>query len=158
MTMQTEHHDPHTTLAALADQIDCYRRVAELAAEQSRHVRNGDTERLLIVLEQRQGQMDSITELEQSLAPVKRAWPASAESWSEAQREEAQGLLAESKRLLEQITTRDAEDMVALQGRRQEVGRQLQKMDSDGRAVRQINRRYATAAYAGTGGRMDLKR
>ena len=146
-----DHFDAEATLSALADQLDCYRHVGELTVEQSRHVRTGETEKLLVVLERRQGYMDTIAELEQTLAPLKRSWPTPASAWTASQRGRAESLFGEAKRLLEEITTRDAQDMQTMQLGRQGVGRQLRQTETDGRVVRQINRRYATAAYGGGG-------
>ena len=152
--------DPATVLSALEDQLDCYRRLDELAAEQSRHVAGGDTERLLAVLQRRQQYADSVAELEQTVADVKRGWPASVAGWTDGERAHAGELLTASKRLLESITARDAQDMLALEQRRQTVAAQLNQSLADERSVRQINRRYAAAAYGPGPNRrqMDLRR
>jgi hypothetical protein len=70
-------------------------------------------------------------------------------------RAEAETLLAETRRLLEQITTADRNDALVLQQRKLSLGNEIGKAT----AARQVNRNYAAAAYgARGGGRMDLQR
>src|SRR5271154_1258898 len=94
-------------LDALEQQVGCYRRLAKLAELQHEHVRQSRTEELLAVLAQRQEVLDQAAGLEQTILPAKRRWTDYLGGLPDAQRGKAQGLMAESRRLLEQITTAD---------------------------------------------------
>jgi hypothetical protein len=69
------------------------------------------------------------------------------------QRAQAERLLAETRRLLEEITTADRNDALILQQRKLNLGRQLNQAT----AAKQVNRNYAAAAYGTRTPRMDLK-
>jgi hypothetical protein len=147
--MEADH-----VLEALEQQVSCYRRLAKLAELQHEHVRQSRTEDLLVVLSQRQQVLDQVESLEQAILPFKRRWSDYIGSLPEIEQGKAQGLLAESRQLLEQITTADRNDALVLQQRKIEVGRALRQAAA-GRAV---NRSYATAAYGGRPPSMDVRK
>ena len=62
-------------LAALHEQVDCYRRLAKLAELQHDHVQLGRTEQLLEVLGARQEVLEQVAGHEAILAPAKQRWP-----------------------------------------------------------------------------------
>jgi hypothetical protein len=141
-------------LDALEQQVGCYRRLAKLAELQHEHVRQSRTEELLAVLAQRQEVLDQAAGLEQTILPAKRRWTDYLGGLPDLQRGKAQGLMAESRRLLEQITTADRNDAMVLQQRKIETGRALRQTA----AARQVNRTYAAAAYGGRRASMDIQR
>lgn len=141
-------------LEALEDQVGCYRRLAKLAEVQHAHVQNSQTELLLDVLKNRQAVLDQITRLEQVIGPVKRVWSSHSRSMPEADRSRAEGFLAETRQLLEQITSSDQNDALVLQQRKLNLGKQINQAS----AARQINRNYAAAAYGTRASRMDVQR
>ncbi|HZN68514.1 MAG TPA: hypothetical protein VFB66_24750 [Tepidisphaeraceae bacterium] len=148
---------PATTdiLAALRQQVECYRRLQKLAGLQHEHVQQNSTEQLLAVLVKRQEVLDELAGLERVVAPAKRDWPARAASMQPPMRAEAEGLIAESKRLLQEIMRADGNDVLALQQRKLNLGREI----NQAAAARQVNRNYAASAYgqkARTG--VDLQR
>jgi len=141
-------------LDALKTQVDCYRRLAKLAEIQHDHVQQGRTEQLLEVLGLRQEVLEQVGACERVIASAKRQWAAYVETLPAADREEAETLMAETRRLLEQITTADRNDALVLQQRKLSLGSQIGKAT----AARQVNRNYATAAYGARGpARMDLQ-
>jgi hypothetical protein len=141
-------------LAALQEQVACYRRLAKLAAIQHDHVQQGRTEQLLEVLGQRQEVLGDVGRCETVIAPAKRQWAAYVATLPPDARAEAEMLLAETRRLLEEITSADRNDALVLQQRKLSLGSQIGKAT----AARQVNRSYAAAAYGGRGGgRMDLQ-
>ena len=145
---------PESILSALHSQVACYRRLAKLAEIQHEHVQHGHTEGLLDVLGQRQGVLDEIGGLEATIRPAKSAWASFAPAMGAAQKAEAEGLFAETRRLLEQITAADRNDTLVLQQRQLSLGRQINQAT----AARQVNRNYAAAAYGRKPVGMDVKR
>ena len=141
-------------LAALQEQVDCYRRLAKLAEIQHEHVQQGRTEELLEVLGLRQEVLGEVARCETLIAPAKRQWAAYVATLPPDARVEAETSLGETRRLLESITTADRNDALVLQQRKLSLGNQIGKAS----AARQVNRNYAAAAYGGrAGARMDLQ-
>ena len=130
------------------EQVGCYQRLAKLAELQHEHVQQSQTEALLDVLEQRQEVLDQIARLgaDRSRRPRRggRITSATLRATSAAQ---AETLLAETRRLLEEITTADRNDALVLQQRKLNLGRQINQAT----AARQVNRNYAAAAYGDDG-------
>ncbi len=142
-------------LAALRQQVDCYRRLQRLAGLQHEHVQQNSTEQLLAVLVKRQEVLDELAALERVVAPAKRDWAAHAARMPADDRAEAEALLAETKRLLEDIMRADGHDVLALQQRKLTLGREI----NQAAAARQVNKNYAASAYGkGTRAGVDLQR
>jgi hypothetical protein len=141
-------------LEALERQVSCYRRLAKLADQQHEHVRQSRTEELLAVLSQRQQVLDQVADLEQAILPAKRRWGDYLNGLAEQQRSSAQGLMAESRKLLEQITTADRNDALVLQQRKIEVGRTLRH----NAAARNVSRSYTAAAIGRRPASFDIQR
>ena len=139
-------------IQALTDQLSCYRRLSKLAAIQHEHVQNNATDQLLDVLARRQEVLDQIAALEQQIRPAKRLWGDYLNTLQAPERETAERLLAETRALLEQITTADRNDSIVLQQRKITLGRQIHKAT----AARTINRQYAAAAYGPRTSQMDI--
>lgn len=143
-----------TIISALGQQVECYRRLAKLADLQHQHVQQCRTEELLTVLRQRQAVLDQLAELEQTVASARKRWPAFVDELDPARRQSAEMLMDEIRRLLEQITTADRNDTMVLQQRKHNLGRQI----GAAAAARQVNRKYAAAAYARRGTTTDTQR
>jgi hypothetical protein len=138
---------------ALHAQVACYQRLAKLAALQHDHVQQGRTEQLLEVLGHRQEVLDQLGALERVAAPAKRQWAQFVALLPKADRAEAERLLAETRRLLEDITAADCNDVLVLQQRKLNLGRQINQAAS----ARQVNRNYAAAAYGKRASVMDVQ-
>jgi hypothetical protein len=141
-------------LAALEEQVACYQRLAKLAELQHEHVQRGQTEALLDVLARRQEVLDQVTRLETQVAEAKGQWGPYVDGLTPDRRAKAELLLAETRRLLEQITTADRNDTMVLQQRKMNLGRQINQAS----AAKAINRTYAAAAYGTRKPGMDFKR
>jgi len=141
------------TILALEQQLVCYQRLAKLAELQHEHVRQGQTESLLDVLTKRQSELDAVARLEQTIAPMKRQWADYTAKLDAASRSKAESLLAGTRKLLEQITAADRDDVMVLQHRKLNLGQQI----GQARAARQVNRNYAVAAYGTRAPQMDVK-
>jgi hypothetical protein len=140
-------------IEALEQQLACYQRLARLAEAQRDHVQQGDAEALLGVLRRRQGVLDELARLESVVGPAKRQWTDFAASLPVDRRSHAESVVAESRSLLERITRSDQEDVMLLQQRKLNVGREM----GQAAATRQVNRAYAAAAYGGKRStRMDV--
>ena len=144
---------PDEIIDALEQQVSCYQRLAKLAELQHVHVQQEQTEALLDVLQRRQGVLNEISVLEKTIAPARERWSEHAGQWRPPLRERAESLLAQARKLLEEITTADRNDALVLQQRKLNIGHQLNKTT----AARSINRRYAAAAYGPRKTRMDLQ-
>ena len=89
------------TISCLERQVECYRRLAKLAALQHEHVQQGQTDALLDVLASRQVVLEDIAQIEREIAPAKRDWAAYLASVKGEARSRAEALLAETRTLLE---------------------------------------------------------
>jgi hypothetical protein len=145
--------NPDPIMTALTEQVACYRRLAKLAEAQHHHVQNGATEALLDVLRTRQAVLDQIAGYERVIAPAKQRWADYVGNMGDDARGRAESLLAETRALLEQITNADRDDVLALQQKKFNIGRQLKQTT----AARQVNRSYAKAAYIRPPSRMDVQ-
>jgi hypothetical protein len=140
-------------ITALHEQVGCYQRLAKLAELQHEHVQQSATEALLEVLTRRQEVLNHVSRLEQVIVVAKKRWGDYVTGLRSDQRVQAEKLLAETKRLLEEITTADRNDALILQQRKLNLGKQINQHTT----ARQVNRNYATAAYGTTVSRMDVK-
>ncbi|HZK80416.1 MAG TPA: hypothetical protein VFC46_05095 [Humisphaera sp.] len=147
------HMEPDPIIQALAEQVACYSRLAKLAIVQHQHIQNSRTEELLSVLTSRQEVLDQLAGLEKIIGPTKRRWAEYVAGISPASRAKAEALLAETKALLEKITSADRNDVMVLQQRKLNLGRKIQQTT----AAKQVNRNYAAAAYGTPRSRMDLQ-
>lgn len=141
-------------ILALEQQLECYRRLAKLAEIQHQHVQQDQTEALLGVLQDRQAVLEQIAGHERVIGPVKQQWAQYVAKVTPQVRSAAEALVAETRRLLEAITESDKNDALVLQQRKLNLGRQL----GHAAAAKQVNRRYAAAAYGAKTSRMDLSR
>ncbi|MGC4033925.1 MAG: hypothetical protein QM754_19770 [Tepidisphaeraceae bacterium] len=142
-------------IAALEDQLAGYRRLQKLSELQREFVRNNQTDELLTVLQSRAEVLAEIGRLEQVVVPLKRAWAETSAVLSPALRESATAMLAETRQLLQQITQADQDDVLLLQQRKLNVGKQIQQHST----AKRVNNRYAAAsAYAvNNGSRLNIK-
>lgn len=146
--------DAKQVISALAEQVECYRRLVKLAEIQHEHVQSGETQSLLEVLEQRQQELNRVALLEPALAGARGRWAAWMEGKDPASRARVESLLAETRRLLELITAADRNDAMVLQQRKLSVGREMKQASS----AATVNRRYAVAAYGAPQSSMDVQR
>ena len=144
---------PDPIIEALAQQVACYRKLAKLAGIQRLHIQNSATEALIDVLQKRQAVMEQLAEQERIIAPAKQRWSEYSASLSEESRAKAEELLVETRALLKRITDADRDDVLALQQRKLNLGRQIQQATT----AKQVNRNYAKAAYGSSRSRMDLQ-
>lgn len=140
-------------IAALQEQVACYQRLAKLAEQQHEHVQQNCTEALLVVLARRQEVLDQVARLERTIAVAKARWGDYLGGLRGEPRAQAERLLAETRRLLEEITTADRNDALILQQRKLNLGKQI----SQASAAKQVNRNYAAAAYGAKVSRMDVR-
>ena len=146
---------PQQVLAALTEQVMQYRKLAKLADLQHDFVKNNQTDLLLDTLKKRQEVLDKLAVLEESIAPSKRTWGDYLATLPEGDRAVAESLLAESRLLLQEITTADRNDALVLQQRKLNLGQQIQRAG----VARQLNRNYAASAYGGMQkSKMDVQR
>ena len=142
-------------VSALESQVECYLRLAKLAAVQHEFVQQNQTEELLDVLKKRQVILDQVAGHERTISPAKKEWAAFLARLAPAQRARAETMLAETRRLLEVITTAYRNDAMVLQQRKLSLGRQINQAG----AAKSVNRNYAAAAYGGARpARMDVQR
>ncbi len=134
---------PDPVLTALDAQVACYRRLAKLAEQQHEFVQQGQTEELLQLLHARQAELDQLGAHERTLAPAKQQWSAYLAKLSPANKQRAESLMAETRALLERITAADKNDVLVLQQRKLNLGRQIGQAS----AGRTVNRAYAANAY-----------
>jgi hypothetical protein len=143
------------SLSPLTEQLACYRKLARLCELQRQHVQQGQTDELMAVLQERAAILSEITRLEEEVAPLKRNWTTASEQLSEEDRQAAQEMLAETKVLLMQITQADQDDVLLLQQRKLNVGKQIAATST----ARVVNNRYAASAYgSNSGARLNVQK
>ncbi len=146
--------DGNEIIVALEEQVGCYRKLARLAEAQREHVQRSNMEgRLLEVLKNRQEILDQLGKLEGIIKPAKARWAEFVAELDGETRARAEEMVTEARQLLEQIMASDRTDALALQQRKLNVGRQINKASG----ARQINRTYANAAYGQRRPRMDIQ-
>ena len=145
--------DVSAILAALQEQLGCYRKLARLAEAQHEHVQQMNMEPLLEVLRARQLVLNRLGELQHVLGAGQRRWMEIAANASPDDRVRGDECISETRRLLEQITEADRNDALVLQQRKLSVGRQINQAS----AARQVNRTYAMAAYGPRASTMDVQ-
>jgi len=148
MSFSHMDHEAQANVAALTEQLACYRKLARLSALQRTYVQQNQTDELIGVLESRATLLNDIARLEQLVVPLKRNWADRAVMLDEATRASASQILAEARELLQQITQADQDDVLLLQQRKLNVGKQIQATGS----ARRINTRYAATAYGSASG------
>jgi len=141
-------------VAALEQQVGCYRKLAKLAELQHVYVQQEQTEELLGLLQSRQTVLDQVADLEQLIGPAKKRWTVYLGEIAPTDRVLAEKFLAETRRLLEVITTADRNDALVLQQRKLNLGKQINQAS----AARQVNKTYAAAAYGAPKSKMDFQR
>jgi hypothetical protein len=139
-------------ILALEEQVACYRKLARLAEAQREHVQQSHMEALLEVLKNRQEILDQLARLEGVINPAKKRWAEFLDQIELEARARAEEMVAETRRLLEQIMASDRTDVLALQQRKISVGRQINQAAS----AKQVNRNYATAAYGARQSRLNV--
>jgi hypothetical protein len=144
---------PDPVIVALEEQLHCYRRLAKLADLQHVHVQQEQTEALLEVLRTRQGVLDEIAALEKIILPARQQWTAYSGGLCASSREKAEALVAETRRLLEEITSADRNDALVLQQRKLNLGKQINKTRSS-----QVVTRHYAASYGPRKSALDLQR
>jgi hypothetical protein len=134
--------------------LDCYLRLSKLANTQHECIQNSRNEDLLTVLAQRQELLEEMSRLEKVILPAKRNWQEYAERVSQEVRSEAEELVAETRRLLEEIAAADRDDSLVLQQRKFNLGKGINQAV----AARKFNGTYAKAAYGQAKERIDIQR
>jgi hypothetical protein len=140
-------------LDALTEQVSCYQRLAKLARIQHEHIQQSQTDALLEVLKSRQEVLDEIGRLERTVAPIKQSWNEFSRTLVEPNRGRAEALVTEARELLREITECDRNDVLVLQQRTLNLGKQINQAT----AARKVNTKYATAAYGSTQSRMNVQ-
>lgn len=140
-------------LVALEQQLNCYRKLLKLAGLQRGYIEQNQTDALIAILQERQASLTEISALEQIVGPIKRAWGEQSASFDKATRAACQTAFTEARALLQQITQSDQDDVLLLQQRKLNVGKQLQQTKN----ARQVNRTYAAAAYGSPKSALNVK-
>jgi hypothetical protein len=130
-------------MECLTRQLGCYRQLSRLCDLQRQYVQQNQTDELLTVLEQRGELLQQISELETEVAPMKRNWSEFSSRLTEQDRRRASQMLAETRELLIQITQADQDDVLLLQQRKLNIGKQIVATTQ----AKAVGRKYAAAAY-----------
>ena len=140
-------------LAALDAQVACYRRLAKLAEQQHELVQQGMTEELLQLLTMRQTELDQLAAYERTISPAKKAWQPYLAKLVAVDKARAEALMTETRLLLERITSADKNDVLVLQQRKLNLGRQIGQAS----AGRVVNRAYAANAYGAKTAKLNVR-
>ncbi len=133
--------DPARMLDLLRRQRTLYRALSSLAARQ-RHLISGDQpQALLDLLGRRQRIVEQLRKVHAELTHLP---PPDGAAWTEADRREAAGLLADARTLARRILEQDQQDGELLAVRKASLAASLTKI----RGTQAANRAYASAAGA----------
>ena len=127
--------DTHELMQSLRRQVELYLQLGSLARKQRSLITGDDTELLLKLLAQRQKLTAELTELGQSMAPLRQRWPQVRASLAEADRSEAERMINQVSQCLTQLLADDEQDMRMLAVRKQKVGTSLEQVRSAKQAV-----------------------
>jgi hypothetical protein len=127
--------EPANVVKLLTQQCDLYRRLNDLSSQQSSLIADGAAEQLLSVLAQRQGLVDSLTQINDKLAVCRQRWADISKSLNQPQRDHLNGLLEQVQSLLQSIIAQDDKDRQQLQLAQQQVGTELKQVARAGAAV-----------------------
>lgn len=123
-------------VSLLEEQRDLYARVQDAGRRQAALIERGDTQGLLVVLQERQQLIDGLGELNQQIIPHREAWSRGVESQPAPRRAAVKALLDEIQTLLGGILEQDEQDKVSLQDRMSSVSGQLNQMGQGAQAAR----------------------
>ncbi len=104
-------------------------------------MQQSQTEKLLEVLNRRQEVLDQSPRFEKTSRRPSGDGPSIVRSSAPSLRDKAEALLAETRRLLEQITTADRNDALVLQQRKLNLGRQINQATAARTREPQLRRR-----------------
>ena len=127
-------------LRVLDRQTHLYQRLDALGSEQSTHIKNSATDKLLSTLAKRQAVIDDITALNQHAEPFANDWPTLLDALPAEQRPGLRQRIDRLENLISRIAERDEADRATLEARRKEISADLSSMS---------NQRSAMNAYAG---------
>lgn len=138
---------PNSSVSALCRELECYRRLLKLSDRQRDVIHQNQTDELMAILERRSEILSELSALQHEVAPLRRNWAEISGTMSDEERQNVQAMLSETRLLLERITSADQDDVLILQQRKLNVGKQLQATTN----ARVINRKFAAAAYGNSG-------
>jgi len=127
-------------LRLLDQQTHLYQRLDTLGVEQSNHIENSATDKLLSTLAKRQAVIDDITALNHRAEPFASDWPKLLDALPPEQRPGLRQRIDRLESLISRIAERDEADRATLEARRKEISADLSSMS---------NQRSAVNAYAG---------
>lgn len=130
-------------IEALAEQVRHYRELAKLSIRQRHYIQNDQTEELISVLSERETHLSRITELERTVGPRKKNWGDFLGGLGGEARREAEEAMAETRRLLAEITAGDERDALTLQQKKLRIGNEITATNK----ATVVNRQYAASAY-----------
>lgn len=122
-------------LDLLSQQRDLYSQLKVLSDQQSALIAQGQTEQLLQVLTQRQGLVESLSEINERLSPYRHRWASVARTLPQVRRAKLRSLVDEVQQLLAGIVEQDEADRRQLEAAQADVGRQLRQVTHVSSAV-----------------------
>lgn len=138
---------------AFAERRTFCRRLLNLSREQQRLIDEGDYDRLIRVLNEKQSVLDSLTSIHRELfSPVDR-WRADREQLPPAERTQCETLLKECELLLAELIGQEQTATRSLTERRDQTRDELQQLGSGAR----IHSNYRAAAAPAAGQRLDVR-
>lgn len=140
---ESEENRAAEVLGLLSRQRELYGKLRNLALTQKELVGRGDPEMLLKVLANRQKIINQLTLVDSQLGPIRQNWKQIAQGFNEVQRCQVNMLVDEVKKSIEDILTRDRDDVEKLTEKKEELAVELKKV----RTCRQMS-----GVYQGSGG------
>ena len=126
---------PEDTLALLVVQNALYGQLESLARRQRSLISGNDTGALLVLLAERQKLSEKLAEIAERLEPARRDWLNYQGRLTRSAREQADSLLAETRRRLRGVIEGDEEDARLLAARKQGIARDLSTVHAAGGAM-----------------------
>ena len=128
-------------LSLLQEQRAVYQHLREFSQKQSELVQQGDADRLLQLLAQRQQLIDQLAALNTQLEPFKKDWPRLWSELDEPARRSVDRLVQEVQGVLDGILQQDDQDRQVLARQRENMSTNMQQLNHGAK----VNRAYGSS-------------
>ena len=127
--------DSSSLIDLLSQQRDLYGQLQALTERQTTFIEDGQTEKLLSVLAERQGLVDRLSEINEQLTPFRQSWDRICDSLTEGDRQKLRGLLEDLETRVADILERDRKAQMQLHAAQEAIDVQLAKVSRTGQAM-----------------------
>ena len=122
-------------LESLQGQLAVYRQLLELVRRQRKEIDADDLDAVVDTLEQKQQLIESVTQQEERLAPLRKQWEEKREEVTEEERVPLQAVVSSLKEVMEELLQADAENEIDLRRKSKELAESIERVHKTRRAM-----------------------